>query len=147
MLSGYDLMTGNKTSESPAAYKGKILIMDDDEIFCNFIRRTLVRLGYDVEIAGDGSDALEKYRKARESGYPFDAVIVDLVIQGGMGGDEAIKQLLTIDPDANAILSSGHSLDPHMTNYKEYGFKGALSKPYSIEELTHVLNDALKGNE
>jgi CheY-like chemotaxis protein len=147
MLSGVDLMTGNKTSEGPAAYKGKILIMDDDEIFCNFIRRTLVRLGYEVEIAGDGSDALEMYRKARESGYPFDAVIVDLVIQGGMGGDEAIKQLLTIDPDANAILSSGHSLDPHMINYKEYGFKGALSKPYSIEELTHVLNYALRGNE
>ena len=140
-------MTGNKTSEGPAAYKGKILIMDDDEIFCNFIRRTLVRLGYEVEIAGDGSDAIEIYRKARESGYPFDAVIVDLVIQGGMGGEEAIKQLLLIDPDTNAILSSGHSLDPHMTNYKEYGFKGALSKPYSIEELTHVLNYALRGNE
>ncbi|MBM4146795.1 MAG: response regulator [Nitrospira sp.] len=140
-------MTGNKTSEDPAAYKGRILIMDDDEIFCNFIRRTLVRLGYDVEIAGDGSDALEKYRKARESGYPFNAVIVDLVIQGGMGGAEAIKQLLTIDPDAIAIVSSGHSLDPHMINYKEYGFKGALSKPYSIEELKHVLNTSLRGNE
>jgi len=147
MLSGYDLMTRNKTSESPAAYKGKILIMDDDETFCNFIRRTLVRLGYEVEITGDGSDALEKYRKARESGYPFNAVIVDLVIQGGMGGDEAIKQLLAIDPDANAIVSSGHLFDPHMTNYKEYGFKGALSKPYSIEELTHVLNASLRGNE
>ena len=140
-------MTGNKTSESPAAYKGKILIMDDDEIFCNFIRRTLLRLGYEVEIAVDSSDAIEIYRKARESGYSFNAVIVDLVIQGGMGGDEAIKQLLTIDPDANAIVSSGHSLDPHITNYKEYGFKGALSKPYSIEELTHVLNIALRGNE
>jgi CheY-like chemotaxis protein len=147
MLSGFDIMTGNKTSEGSAAYNGKILIMDDDEIFCNFIRRTLVRLGYEVEIAVDGSAALEKYRKARESGYPFNAMIVDLVIQGGMGGAEAIKQLLAIDPDANAIVSSGHSLDPHMTNYKEYGFKGALSKPYSIEELTHVLNDALRGNE
>lgn len=146
MLNGFDIMTGNKTSESPAAYKGKILIMDDDEIFCNFIRRTLVRLGYEVEIAGDGSDALEIYRKARESGYPFDAVIIDLVIQGGMGGAEAIKQLLTIDPDANAIVSSGHSLNPHMTNYKEYGFKGALLKPYSIEELKHVLDTALRGN-
>jgi len=140
-------MTGNKTSEGPDTCKGKILIMDDDEIFCNFSRRTLVRLGYEVEIASEGSDALEIYRNARESGYPFDAVIVDLVIQGGMGGDEAIKQLLTIDPDANVIVSSGHWLDPHMTNYKEYGFKGALSKPYSIEELTHVLNAALIGNE
>jgi CheY-like chemotaxis protein len=140
-------MTGNKTSEGSAAYKRKILIMDDDEIFCNFIRRTLVRLGYQVEIAVNGSDALEIYKKAGESGYPFNAVIVDLVIQGGMGGDEAIKQLLTIDPDANAIVSSGHSLDPHITNYKEYGFKGALSKPYTIEELRNVLSTALRGNE
>jgi two-component system, cell cycle sensor histidine kinase and response regulator CckA len=147
MLNGFDIMTGNKTPEGPAACKGKILIMDDDEIFCNFIRRTLIRLGYVVEITGDGSDALEIYRKAIESGYPFNAVIVDLVIQGGMGGDEAIKQLLLIDPDANAIVSSGHSLDPHMTNYKEYGFKGALSKPYSIEELRNVLSTALRGNE
>jgi two-component system cell cycle sensor histidine kinase/response regulator CckA len=147
MPNGFDIMTVNKTSESAAAYKGKILIMDDDEIFCNFIRRTLVRSGYEVEIAGDGSDALEIYRKARDSGYPFNAVIVDLIIQGGMGGDEAIKQLLTIDPDANVIVSSGYSLDTHITNYKEYGFKGALSKPYSIEELRNVLSTALRGNE
>lgn len=140
-------MTGNKTSKGSAACKGRILIMDDDEIFCNFIRRTLIRLGYEVEITGDGSDALDIYRKAGESGYPFNAVIVDLVIKGGMGGDEAIRQLLTIDPDANAIVSSGHSLDPHMTNYKKYGFKGALSKPYSIKELTQALNTVLRGNE
>ena len=137
----------NRPSEGPDTSKGKILILDDDEIFCNFIRRTLVRLGYEVEIADEGSGALEIYRKARESGYPFDVMIVDLVIQGGMGGDETIKRLLTIDPDANAILSSGQLLDPHMTNYKEYGFKGALSKPYSIEELTNALNTALTGNE
>jgi two-component system cell cycle sensor histidine kinase/response regulator CckA len=121
----------------------KILIMDDDEVFCKFMRRVLERLGYDVDIAGDGAAAVELYRKSLESGDPFDAVIVDLKILGGMGGEEAMKRLLKIDPAVKAIASSGYSNDPVIVNYGKYGFRGALSKPYTMEELAVTLDRIL----
>jgi CheY-like chemotaxis protein len=121
----------------------KILIMDDDEVFCKFMRRVLNRLGYDAGIAGDGAAAVELYRKSLESGEPFDAVIVDLKILGGMGGEEAIKKLLIIDPEVKAIASSGYSNDPVIANHREYGFTGALAKPYTMEELADTLDRIL----
>jgi CheY-like chemotaxis protein len=121
----------------------KILIMDDDEVFCKFMRRVLNRLGYDVGTAGDGAAAVELYRKSLESGDPFDAVIVDLKILGGMGGEEATKRLLEIDPGVKAIASSGYSNDPIIANYREYGFRGALAKPYTMEELALTLDRIL----
>jgi CheY-like chemotaxis protein len=121
----------------------KILIMDDDEVFCKFMRRVLNRLGYDAGTAADGAEAVESYRKSLESGEPFDAVIVDLKILGGMGGEEAAKRLIEIDPDVNLIASSGYSNDPLIANYRKYGFRGALAKPYTMEELALTLNRIL----
>jgi two-component system cell cycle sensor histidine kinase/response regulator CckA len=117
--------------------------MDDDDIFCNFIRRTLNRFEYEVETSSNGSEALELYTQARESGNPFDVVIMDLKIQGGMGGEEAIKKFLEIDPQVKAVVSSGHILDPLMTNYRQHGFTSAIAKPYAVEELISALNNAL----
>jgi two-component system cell cycle sensor histidine kinase/response regulator CckA len=133
-----------KKQEGPSVVRHrKVLIMDDDEIFCKFMRRVLDRLGYDVGIAGDGAAAVELYRKALESGDPFDAVIVDLKIIGGMGGEEAMKRFLEIDPAVKAIASSGYSDDPIIVNYGKYGFSGALSKPYTMEELAVTLDRIL----
>ena len=80
------------------------------------------------------------YKKARESGQPFDVVIMDLTIPGGMGGKEAIKKLLEIDPYAKVIVSSGYATDPIMSDYKKYGFSAVVTKPYSVEQLEKILH-------
>ena len=125
--------------------KAKILVMDDDESILMVTRDVLNHLGYAVSFARDGSEAVEKYKKARETGNPFDAVLVDLTIRGGWGGEVTIQNLRDIDPYVKAIISSGYSNNPVITNFEKYGFKGAVAKPYSIEELSKVLQDVLHG--
>jgi CheY-like chemotaxis protein len=75
----------------------------------------------------------------REAGAPFDAVIMDLTVPGGMGGREAMERLLEIDPTVTAIVSSGYSNDPVMANYREYGFQAVLTKPYQLHDLEQVV--------
>ena len=118
--------------------------MDDEEIIRELLHDELTNVGYTVELTQGGAEAIERYKKAKESGEPFDAVIMDLTIPGGMGGKEAIKQLLEIDPDAKAIVSSGYSTDPVMADYKKYGFSAVVTKPYSVGELEKTLSSLLK---
>jgi len=125
--------------------KGRILVMDDEDIIRDMAQELLSGLGYDVELAGDGVEALNRYQEARASGAPVDAVIMDLTIPGGMGGEEAIQKLLAIDPEARAIVSSGYSNNPIMADYKKYGFSGVLAKPYKITELSAVLQSVMNG--
>lgn len=122
----------------------KILIMDDEDYIRTLVESMLNYLGYSVSTASDGETALNLYKDAKESGDPYDIVIIDLTIRGGMGGKDAIKRLLEYDKNAKAIVSSGYSNDPLMSNYQEYGFKGVLSKPYKIEDLNDILNRLLK---
>ena len=103
----------------------------------------LMELGYDVSCASDGSETIGLYQDAARIGQPFDAVIMDLTIPGGMGGKETIRQLLSIDPQATAIVSSGYSNDPIMSDFEKYGFCGVATKPYTIEKLSWVLHDVL----
>lgn len=123
--------------------KGRILVMDDEEIVRLVISKLLSQCGYETELARNGEEMLTMYKAARESGQPFSAVIMDLVIEGGMGGQEAIKYLLKLDPGAKAIVSSGYSNAPVMSHFKEFGFIGFLAKPYRIEELGNVLHEVL----
>lgn len=125
---------------------GRILIMDDDAIVRDVAGEMLTALGYEVDIVEDGITAIERYKKAREANSPFDAVIMDLTIPGGMGGKEAINKLLAIDSAARVIVSSGYSRDPVMSDYKRYGFSGVVSKPYTLAELSRVVNDVIKGH-
>jgi len=125
--------------------RGRILIMDDDEHILDIGVRLLNELGYSTDIAVNGDIAVEMYRRALESGEVFDAVIMDLTIQGGAGGRVTIKRLLEIDPDVKAIVSSGYSNDPIMADYREYGFRGVVVKPYRVEELSSVLHRVLSG--
>ena len=118
---------------------GWILVMDDDESVARVLKRMLKKLGYEVVTVPDGAWALEEYRKAKESGRPFDVVIMDLTIPGGMGGKEAGKQLKELDPRARAIVSSGYSNDPVMSEYEAHGFCGVLSKPYRLEDVSMLL--------
>jgi len=103
----------------------------------------LKKLGYEVSFARDGRSAIEKFEEARAGGEPFDAVIMDLTVPGGMGGKEAVKELLRIDPDVKAIVSSGYSNDPVTANYREYGFVEVLAKPYKMKDLVSVVKKVL----
>jgi CheY-like chemotaxis protein len=123
--------------------KGKILVMDDEEIIRNVIKKMLEMMGYQVECASGGVEAIEMYEKAGQSLYPFDAVIMDLTIPGGLGGKEAIQRLLKIDPQAKVVVSSGYSNDPIMANFEKYGFKGVVTKPYRMDDLGRTLHNVL----
>ncbi|MCL6583920.1 MAG: PAS domain S-box protein [bacterium] len=126
--------------------QGKILFMDDQEIIRNMAEEMLTDLGYEVELARDGYEVVEMYKKAHESGNDFDAVILDLTVPGGIGGSDVIGELLKIDPEVRAIVSSGYSADPIMSEYERYGFKGVVAKPYKLEDLSRELHRVLKGS-
>ena len=123
--------------------RGRILVMDDEDMITKMAGRILARLGYEADFARDGHEAVELYRQAITSDSPFDAVILDLTVRGGMGGEEAVQQLLKIDPSANAIVSSGYSDSPVMHDFADYGFCGVVVKPYSLIELGRALNRTL----
>lgn len=120
--------------------QGKILFMDDQQGIRDTVGDMLAYLGYKVEVAGDGSEAITLYKSAKESGQNFDAVILDLTVPDGMGGKEAIKRLREIDPEVKAIVTSGYSYDPIMSEYKKYGFSGVVTKPYEIKEISKILH-------
>lgn len=122
-----------------------VLVMDDEEMICKVAARFLAKDGFLVDIAHDGKEAIVKYRKAMELSKPFDLVIMDLTIPGGMGGREAIKWLLELDPQARVIVSSGYAEDPVLANYRQHGFCGIAPKPYTRESLLEVVRLTLIG--
>ncbi|MEE9524930.1 MAG: ATP-binding protein, partial [Thermodesulfovibrionales bacterium] len=128
-----------KQDEKPHPAQGRILLMDDEEALVKAVTYMLRYRGYDIECASNGDETLELYSQAKRSGQPFDLIIMDLTIRGGMGGKETMNKLLEIDPDVKAIVSSGYSSDPVMAHYKKYGFSGIIAKPYRAEELFSVL--------
>jgi PAS domain S-box-containing protein len=125
------------------AGRERILVMDDEELVRDVAGEMLKLLECEPAFASDGSEAIRLYKEAMESGEPYDVVIMDLTIPGGMGGKEAIKKLLEIDPAAKALVSSGYANDPVMAEYKKYGFKGVIRKPYKIEEIKRAINELL----
>ncbi|MDQ3969483.1 MAG: ATP-binding protein, partial [Thermoproteota archaeon] len=135
---------GNLVEERLIHGRGRILIMDDEQIIREVAGEMLSQIGYEVEFARDGMEAVELYKRAKECNRAFDAVIMDLTIPGGMGGREAVKKLRDIDPGIKAIVSSGYSNDPVMAEYGKYGFGGVVAKPYKIKELSEVLDRVIK---
>ncbi len=123
--------------------KGRILIMDDEEVVRVVAGHMLESLGYEAEFAENGEQAIEKYRTAMKSNKPFHAVILDLTVRGGMGGKEAVGKLAAMDPKVRAIVSSGYSADDILSHYRDHGFQDVLSKPYQIEVLSRVLHGLL----
>ena len=126
--------------------KRKILVMDDEEMIREMLSSMLSTAGYKVELASNGAEAIKRYAKAKESEQPFDAVILDLTVPGGMGGKETIEKLLEIDPGVIAIVSSGYSTDPIMSKFKKYGFSAVITKPYSAGELERTLQRLIVRN-
>lgn len=127
----------------PITGTGNILIMEDDDVIREALGELLTHLGYQVELAKNGEETIALYKTAKSRGQSFDLVIMDLTIRGGMGGKEAIKKLLEIDPNVKALVSSGYSIDPVMSDYKKYGFCGVVTKPFNIKELSETLHEII----
>ncbi|HWB60824.1 MAG TPA: response regulator [Chthoniobacteraceae bacterium] len=119
--------------------KPLVLIMDDDDSIRMLAKLMFKRLDYEVVTTADGDAALKAHASAAAEGHPFDLVVMDLTIPGGMGGKETIKKLREKDTGVAAIVSSGYSNDPVMANYEEHGFNGVLPKPYTMENMVRVL--------
>jgi CheY-like chemotaxis protein len=141
--SNIEILEKRNIQEKPIPGRGRILIMDDEGIIREVAGEMLRQVGYEVEYARDGNEAIELYIRAKQSNNTFDAVIMDLTIPGGMGGKETVKRLLEIDPEVKAIVSSGYSDDPVMAEYRKYGFRGVVAKPYKIEELSKILHKVI----
>ncbi|MBC8395001.1 MAG: response regulator [Deltaproteobacteria bacterium] len=129
--------------EKPEVRTGKILVMDDEEMIRKLSGQLLSRLGYESEVAQDGIEAVELYEKAKNAGNVFDVVILDLSVKIGMGGKDAVKKLIEGDPEVKAIVSSGYSDDPVMSNFGDYGFTGALAKPYEMKDLDDIIKKVM----
>lgn len=125
--------------------KGRILLMDDEALIQKTVSGMLKQLGYETRVADNGDDAIMEFMKAMRDSVPFDAVLIDLTVRGGKGGIETVQELLKIDPDVKAIVSSGYYNDPVMADYQNYGFRDVIAKPYSLEELSRLLHRVIHG--
>jgi PAS domain S-box-containing protein len=125
---------------------GRILIVDDEEAIRALVEFTLERLGYKVSQAESALEGVELYRQKFEAGERFDVVILDLTLPGGMGGKEALKKLIEIDPTVNAIVSSGYAMDATMSRYQDYGFRGVIAKPYEAAELGRIVHEVIEAS-
>lgn len=123
---------------------GRILLLEDEEIVKKAAGRMLRELGYECEVTADGKETVARYAEAAAAGKPFDAVIMDLTIPGGMGGVETVKQLRREFPEARVLVSSGYSDEAVMADYRNYGFDAVLPKPYRYEDLAEILATLLK---
>jgi len=146
-LPAKDIKPDTDTKKASVQHKGqgKVLVMDDQEMILKMVGRLLNRMGYEAVFAKDGQQAIDIYKHAFLSKNPFVFVLLDLTVPGGMGGAQVISELLQIDPDVKAIVSSGYSNDPIMASYQDYGFCGVIAKPFTQKELAKTLESkALK---
>lgn len=154
VLSEHAFGSGPDTGARPEKFRKKpyapeqgrawrVLVMDDDDVVRNLTVQKLIRLGYESEGASNGEEAVFKFRAARDSGKPFDVVILDLIVRGGMGGKATLEMLRKVDPDVRAVLTSGHAADPVLTNFWEHGFFGVVRKPFVLNELDAAIREAL----
>ena len=133
--------------KKPIMGEGRILVMDDEKHVRDTVAAVLSSIGYEAITAIDGVEAIEIYKEAMASDSPFDAIIIDLTIPGGMGGRETIQRLMEIDSEIKAIVSSGYSNDPILVNFREHGFMGFIPKPYKIQELSEILHRVITGTD
>jgi PAS domain S-box-containing protein len=133
--------SGEEEETLPGA--SRILVMDDEEAVNEATADMLRYLGYRVATVRDGAEAVAAYGQALDKGEPFAAVITDLTVPGGIGGQETVRRLLAIDPQAKVIVTSCYADDPIISDYPEHGFKGMLVKPYQLAELGGMLGEVI----
>lgn len=139
----------NSDHEDPKIFseKHRFLVLEDEDQIIRMIKKICSHLNFEVKIVKDGSEVISLYQKELNNGRKFDIVLLDLTIPGGLGGEETAKILLNIDSHVKIIISSGYSTGEIMSNYKNYGFKGVLPKPYSINDFSNKINEILNENE
>lgn len=125
---------------------GRVLVVDDEEAIRMLVDFTLSRLGYEVVAAETALRGIELYREELERGQRFDLVILDLTLPGGMGGKDALKKLIEIDPMVTAVVSSGYATDATMSRYEDYGFRGVIAKPYEAAELSRKVHAVIEAS-
>ncbi len=125
--------------------KRRILILDDDDLVRRIVQEMVESAGYTVVATAAGEQTIEEYKRAQNAGTPFDMVILDLTIVGGMGGRETMAALRAMDPRVCAILSSGYTSDDTIVNYSAYGFREVIKKPYRSQELVALIGMTLEG--
>ena len=133
-----------KKEEKLISGKGKVLVMEDDVLVRDTVIAMIKRLGYEVDFAENADETIEKYSKSLNNGHPFDAVLIDLTINGEIQGIEAIEKLKELNPDVVGILSTGYLNNPVINEYEEHGFSDLLHKPYDMKELSKALSDSIK---
>src|SRR5213082_481675 len=141
-----------QTEEAPRTFApaipgtGRVLVVDDEDAIRDLVEFTLTRLGYEVSQAATALQGVEMYQDKLRAGKRFDLVILDLTLPGGMGGKEALKKLIEIDPTVNAIVSSGYATDATMSRYQDFGFRGVIAKPYEAAELGKIVHDVIESS-
>ncbi|HTG01203.1 MAG TPA: PAS domain S-box protein [Nitrospirota bacterium] len=123
---------------------GRVLVVDDEAMIRDVLEKILQRQGYDPVSVPDGRDAVSLYNESKKNGKPFNVVIMDLTIPGGMGGKEAMAKLLEIDPKVKVIVSSGYSNDPIMAHFRDYGFRGVVTKPFTMNKLSEMVKRVIE---
>lgn len=126
------------------AGKGKILLMDDEQVILDVTDEVLKFLGYEAMFAKDGAAAVELFSRERQAARPFNLVILDLSVPDGMGGKEAFEKIRGIDPSVKVVVSSGYTNDPMMADYARFGFSGVLAKPYRISDIKALLETMIE---
>ena len=122
---------------------GRVLFMDDDPHICTLTGGMLEGLGYKYDLAKNGEEALQFYKRYLNIGRPYDAVIMDLTIIGGMGGEATFKHLRELHPEVRAIIASGYDNDDMARQFLELGFCGYLTKPYRVGDLARIIKKVL----
>ncbi len=125
-------------------HHAKIMIMDDEKMIRDVAKQMLEQFGHKVLSAKDGNEAIRIYKEHFKNNYPIDVIIMDLTIREGMGGKDAVRKILQINPEAKIIVASGYSNDPIMSNYKDYGFEASIAKPFQLMTLNNLIQSILK---
>ncbi len=130
---------------APRKFSGRVLLMDDEDLVLTVGSRILQHIGFQAVCVKKGEDAIGEYRRSMEAGTPYDLVIMDLTIKGGMGGKDAVRHIKEIFPEARVIVSTGYSQDLAISDYGKFGFDGAIIKPYTVEDFKRVIDTVLGG--
>jgi DNA-binding NtrC family response regulator len=133
----------SKEDSSIESGVGCVLLMDDEPDIRGIAQQMLEHLGYQVCPVSDGSEAVEAFSDAIKGGSPFDVVVVDLTVPGGMGAVETVERLMSLDPRVRAIVSSGYSNDPVLSEFERYGFCAMVAKPFNLHELAKAVRNAM----
>lgn len=149
----YLAASARKVTDAPAAKpevrrgSGRVLLLDDDAAVREVSADIMRFLGYQVDCTDNGDDTIRKYADALLSGKPYRIVILDLTIPGGMGGLETLRILRDVDPDVRAVVTSGYTNDPILVDFRQYGFSGAVVKPFEVSDLAEALARSLENTK